>query len=156
VSVSPYASLPAEHPVDDRAPALWDPEVAADWSLLLSPAFGAALQMRNWQHLGRPEEAAASRNWVIGSLVFCLLAIVLSVQMGVNGAEMSCSLYLILLMVWYLNSGKAQARYVRDHFGADYRRRSWGKPIALVVGLLGYMLVCLAIGWLLASLRVVD
>jgi hypothetical protein len=32
----------------EAAPALWNPGAAASWSLLLSPAFGAFLHMKNW------------------------------------------------------------------------------------------------------------
>ena len=31
----------------DAAPALWNPNAAANWSLLFSPAFGAWLHMKN-------------------------------------------------------------------------------------------------------------
>jgi hypothetical protein len=153
VDAKPYASPLMDGPVPTKVPALWDPEVAADWSLLFSPAFGAALQMRNWQLMGRPHEAAMSRNWVIGSLIFGLLAIVLSVQLGSNGVAMSCSLYLILLLVWYQNSAKAQAMYVKRLYGQAYPHREWGKPIALVVGLIVYVLVCLYIGRAIAAMR---
>jgi hypothetical protein len=45
----------------DAAPALWNPNAAANWSLLFSPMFGAWLHMKNWAALGEPERAAARR-----------------------------------------------------------------------------------------------
>jgi len=39
------------------------------WSLLFTPAFGAFLQMRNWEALGEPSKAVTSRIWVAVTLV---------------------------------------------------------------------------------------
>src|SRR6476619_2518005 len=51
------------------APALWNANAAAAWSLLFSPAFGAFVHMKNWQALGDPGKAAAARMWGIWTLV---------------------------------------------------------------------------------------
>ena len=51
---NPYAPPKAEVADVGRtevAPALWNPNAAASWSLLFSPAFGAFLHMKNWQAL---------------------------------------------------------------------------------------------------------
>src|ERR1700704_4744453 len=46
-----------------RPPTLWNPNAAACWSLLFSPAFGALLHARNADVLGRTDEAKANRVW---------------------------------------------------------------------------------------------
>jgi hypothetical protein len=50
-----------------RPPALWNPNAAAGWSLLFSPAFGAFLHARNADAMGRPTEAKANKVW------FCII-----------------------------------------------------------------------------------
>lgn len=113
------------------SPALWNPNAAANWSLLFSPAFGAFLHMKNWQVLGEPGKAASAKVWAILSLVviagFSCLAVVLPDNKGLDGATRS--LGLVLLLTWYFSSGRAQAKYVKEHFGKDYPRKGWGKPI---------------------------
>jgi hypothetical protein len=51
----------------DSPPALWNPNAAACWSLVFSPAFGAFLHARNAQSLGRTDEAKANRTWFYAS-----------------------------------------------------------------------------------------
>jgi len=60
---------------DQTRPALWNPNAAAMWSLLLSPAFGAYLHAANWRSLGNQHRAAANMGWfwlTVGVLVFSL------------------------------------------------------------------------------------
>lgn len=56
----------------DPTPALWNPRVAACWSFFFTAAFGAYLHMKNWEALGRPEEAAKARKWLLISAVLWL------------------------------------------------------------------------------------
>lgn len=72
VTPNPYAPPQAE--VADIAgernpPPLWNPNAAANWSLLFSPAFGAFLHMKNWQALGQPNKATSAKVWFVLSLV---------------------------------------------------------------------------------------
>jgi hypothetical protein len=78
VASNPYA--PPKAAVADIAgaripPRLWNPNAAANWSLLFGPAFGAFLHMKNWQALEEPAKASAAKVWflltivVLGSLV---------------------------------------------------------------------------------------
>ena len=61
MSLNPYS--PPGAIIDDvmNAPPLWNPNAAANWSLLFSPAFGAFVHMKNWQALGEPEKAANAK-----------------------------------------------------------------------------------------------
>jgi hypothetical protein len=48
---------------NNRPPALWNPNAAAGWSLLFTPAFGAFLHSRNADAMGRHSEAKANKFW---------------------------------------------------------------------------------------------
>ena len=64
MSTNPYAppkAVVADIAPRQDSPPLWNPNAAANWSLLLSPAFGAFLHMKNWEELGEPAKAAASK-----------------------------------------------------------------------------------------------
>jgi hypothetical protein len=139
---NPYAPPTAR--VDDvaassvAAPALWNPGAAASWSLLLSPAFGAWLHMKNWQALGEPQKASAAKLWVIASLV---LIVALSLAAGLMPESKpldaaSRGFGLALLLAWYFSSGRAQATFVTQRFGKNYPRRGWGRPLLWAFGAL--------------------
>src|SRR5262245_17881361 len=68
---NPYVAPAAR--VEDRAhavspPAIWNPQAAAAWSIVLSPVFGSFLHMLNWRALGEENEAAKARGWFALSL----------------------------------------------------------------------------------------
>ncbi len=126
----PQANMEAE-PVLDPAPPLWNPNAAACWSLLFSPIFGALLHMKNWEALGRPEEAKKSGWWAIGSLAFYLLSLI-------SGALMPESKLLdgldrfggfALLLAWYGLSARDQVQFLTFRHGPEYPRKGWGKPL---------------------------
>jgi len=112
-------------------PALWNPNAAANWSLLFSPAFGAFLHMKNWQALGHHDKAAKSRFWFILGMVWCACVLV-----G-NIFEFAFPMFRMierfgggaLLFSWYFFAARAQARYVKESFGSAYPRRGWGLPL---------------------------
>lgn len=134
-------------PLAPVAPPLWNPDAAACWSLLLTPAFGAWLQMKNWTALGEDEEAAASRRWFVGVLVLLIglpLVQLFLPALHING--IANVIGLPLLLAWYYSSARPQARYVRQRFGKTYPRRGWGRA------LLAAVLVLLAIGIASATL----
>lgn len=134
MSTNPYA--PPKAPVEDRhqadhAPALWNPNAAAGWSLLFSPIFGAALHMLNWQALGEPQKAAESKMWLytcIGFFVLLMIASALLPESKLMDAASRAGGF-ALLLAWYFQNARPQARYVAERFGTTYPRRGWGKPI---------------------------
>ena len=147
MSTNPYAppkAVVADIAPRQDSPPLWNPNAAANWSLLLSPAFGAFLQMKNWEELGEPAKAAASKAWVIAVLAILValpLAIVLVPALS-SLQNVSSPVGLVLLISWYVSSGRAQVRYVKERFGKDYPRRGWGRPLFMaVLALLGYVVV---------------
>jgi hypothetical protein len=136
---APPTAKVADMPSGEVAPALWNPNAAANWSFLFTPAFGAFVQMKNWQALEEPEKAAASKRWAIASLVIIfgssLATSLVPTLMPLNGV--SRILGFALLITWYFSSGRKQAEYVKSRFGQDYERRGWGKP--LLIALLAFV-----------------
>lgn len=139
---NPYAppradvAAPMARPAPAAAPALWNPNAAASWSLLLSPVFGALLHMKNWQALGEPGKAEASRRWAIGCGAFLLAWTLLSmVWPDSKPLDLASRLgAFVLLIAWYYASGKPQQAYVVAKYGPGYPRRGWGKPLGIAVG----------------------
>jgi hypothetical protein len=125
---------------ETRPAAIWNPNAAANWSLLFSPAFGSYLHMRNWRALGEPDKAATARVWFYASLALLIAYPVIGVVGGdTDGAKgLTRSLGLAFLLTWYFSAGRAQARYVKDKFGAAYDRNFVvAALIGVVLALLG-------------------
>ena len=123
---------------------LWNPNAAANLALLFSPIFSAWLMAKNWQELGKPDEAKKSMTWVkiwIGFLPVYLLVVVLA-----PGIPMTL-VYVILLVVWYYKLGKKQITYVKE-VGVQYEKKEWGKPvlIALAATVVWFMLAAVVGG----------
>lgn len=147
MSNNPY--LPPQANLDvavngEVSPALWNPGAAAGWSLLFSPVFGALVHMKNWEALGKPEEAARSKNWAIGSGVVLVVAILSGIVMPESKALDMLGRFggFALLIAWYAANGKDQIAFVAYGYGKDYERRAWGMP--LLYALLGIvaLVVC--------------
>ena len=102
---------------------LWNPNAAANWSLLFSPAFGSYLHMKNWEALGEVQKAKSSKTWFISSLIFTVLG-----------------LGFFVLVAWYFSIGKKQSIYVKEKFSDNYSKKSWGIP--LLIGF-GVFIVCI-------------
>lgn len=118
------------------APPLWNPIAAARWSLLLSPAFGAYLHMKNWQAMGETQRAETARQWFIGILIAtAVLALVGALLPDSKPLDVaSRAVGIGLLIGWYYGSGKGQVIVVAARYGKTYPRKGWSK--ALVLGLL--------------------
>ena len=147
MSINPYAppkAVVADIAPRQDSPPLWNPNAAANWSLLLSPAFGAYLHMKNWEELGEPAKAAAAKAWAIAVLAILValpLAIVLVPALS-SLQNVSSAFGLVLLISWYVSSGRAQVRYVKERFGKDYPRRGWGRPLFMaMLAVLAYIVV---------------
>lgn len=133
-------------------PKLWNPGAAASWSLLFSPVFGAFLQMKNWEELGEHAQARKSKAWAIGSAVFFMALVLLTVVApDPKLADGLSRLFaLALLLTWYFTNGKHQQTYVASRFGKSYLKRGWSKPLSLAVtAFLASIFVLAGIGFLL-------
>jgi len=112
------------------------------------------VHMKNWQALGETEEAAKSKNWAIGSLIFlAFMALLAAFLPDSKVMDLLTRLTgLVLLIVWYYASGKPQYRYVLTKFGTKYKKKGWSKPLLCAIGgLLGFMVVMGLLGFALGA-----
>jgi len=157
MNTNPYAppkAVVADIETLTESPPLWNPNAAANWSLLFSPAFGAFLHMKNWEALGEPQKAAVAKVW-FGVVIGILLAIPFLVILipSLHGLRGSTNYWgILLLLSWYLTSGRAQAQYVKERFGKSYPRKGWGMPLFIALAaVIGYFIVLGLLGALLAA-----
>lgn len=123
---NPYQAPEADLSRDPRgaaAPPLWNPDAIGNWSLVLTPLFGAVLVARNWRALGEPGRARAASAWFYVGIPLYFFALALPVA------------GFALLVIWYFLSNRLQAKYVRERFGNDYPRQPWLGPIFITLGL---------------------
>jgi hypothetical protein len=123
-------------------PLLWNPNAAANLSLLFSPIFGGILVAQNWRALGNAAKAKQSMLWVYATAVACV-AIAIPAVPNALGRSVGIG----LLMGWYWVVGRPHAKYVAQQFGQSYTRRPWGKAIGL--GVAG----CVAFVWLIVGME---
>jgi hypothetical protein len=125
-------------PAESTPPRLWNPNAAALWSLLLTPAFGAYLHAANWRTLGDPGHAKANKLCVW--LTFVFMAIIAGtlflpesevIDKGMRAAGVG------LLVGWYLSLGRSQAQYIKEVLGNRYVKKGWGLPLLIAVGAIG-------------------
>lgn len=139
---------PAQLAAVEPAPVIWNPNAAANWCLVFTPAFGAYLHMLNWRALGDRKREASARAWFytgLGLLVFYPLASL--VIDGKASDAITRVVGMVFLLSWYFTSARPQARYVKERWGSDYVRRPWGKALAYAVGgFLVYLAIAFVIG----------
>ncbi len=139
----------------EAAPALWNPNAAASWSLLLTPMFGAFLHMKNWQAMGETQRAATSKKWIIGTVVVYLLIAVMGALApdGKAADGIGRAVGFAVLLSWYFTSAKAQAKFVKERFGDAYPRRPWIKALLLgVAGIIAFIVTAMLVGAILGFL----
>lgn len=123
------SSVPPGVVAETSAPALWNPFALRAWSLLLTPAFGSFLMMKNWRSLGEEERAKRSMVWFWGTLGFLFLGLITPNTAAITSAFrfVGC----VLFVVWATTEAEKQVRYIREKYGVDYTRKSWGKPLGI-------------------------
>jgi hypothetical protein len=117
---------------DNQRPALWNPNAAAAWSLLFTPAFGAYLQASNWRTLGKPERAAANMTWAWGTLALMAVALgtlFLPDSKLIDRATQYAGLG--TLVGWYSVEARVQAKYIKEMLPEGYTKKRWGAALAL-------------------------
>lgn len=105
---------------------LWNPNAAANWSLLFTPAFGSYIHALNWKSLGNTKQESKSKIWFYISLIVLLIAIA-------SPEKIAIGLSFWFLIIWYFMAGRAQSRYVKETLANTYKRKSWGKPIGFAI-----------------------
>jgi hypothetical protein len=134
-------------PANDR-PALWNPNAAAAWSVLFTPAFGAWLHALNWRALGDRDREQASMAWVAAGVVLLVVYLLIDATVPSQSIanEVERTIEFVFFVAWYFASARAQAKLVRDRYARAFERKAWGKP--LLMGLAGvgiYIAVTVAI-----------
>jgi len=141
---------------DGVAPAIWNPNSAANWSLVFTPAFGAYLHMKNWEALGEPAKASVAKVWILVTLL-ALAGITLAAAFLPNPRSLdgvSRTVGLVLLLSWYFSSGRSQVGYVKSRYGKDYPRRSWGKPLLLgCLAFVGFIIFIVVVAFVASALK---
>ena len=125
--VIPSTLPPLSPPLSERsstaAPELWNPNAAANWSLMFTPIFGAWIHAKNWNELGQHERGNKSMLWVY--IGFAILVTVLFLP-DVGGRLVSIA----FLISWYFLSAKSQVKYLKEN-SINYEKKSWGKAVLL-------------------------
>lgn len=138
-------SAPLSDSMDPR-PALWNPLIAALWSILFSPAFGAVLHARNAEALGRKEEADANWKWFYGTALFLIVSLWVACIPAIPSIAFKISA-LVLWAAWYFSTGRAQTLAVKKSLRTDYQRKDWAPPLLIAFfSLLGYAALAIAVG----------
>jgi hypothetical protein len=138
----------------DQSSAIWNPNAAANWSLVFSPAFGSYLQMLNWKALGQSDKAASSQNWFYASLailvVYVLMGVFMSDSSAADGATRG--LGFLYLLVWYFSAGRSQGKFVKEKFGSNYPKKPWGKALLIgIAAIIGYLIFAVVVGLILGA-----
>jgi hypothetical protein len=71
--INTYALAQPKTPESNSTISLWDPNAAACWSLVLTPAFSAYIHGRNAETMGNMEEAWMNRVWFYASLFYIVV-----------------------------------------------------------------------------------
>ena len=119
--------------------AFWNPDLAACWSLLLTPAFGAFIVMCNSAALGDARTATLARRWCLAAIgVLALNTIVDAFKRRMN-IETNCVDWttLAFLLAWYCGPARAQARLLGQRYGRSYRRQRWDAALKLALVAVG-------------------
>lgn len=139
---SPQSETPSEHtpaPSSFAPPKLWNPTSAILWSLLFSPAFGAYLQMKNWQALNNTSEANASKIWFYLSLTLTIFgSLVPSSEFPISYNLLFSSIY---FGIWIYTSAQHQRVYVNYHYAQRYAHKPWTKVLTVSFIALAFLLI---------------
>jgi hypothetical protein len=104
----------------EAGPALWNPDAAGAWSLLITPVFGSVLVRKNWQAIGDEAKVRTGTVWIAVSIL--LFAAVMIVPFG-------GLLWLPYIIVWYFAWQRPQRNIASAR--RDYPRKGWGAPLLI-------------------------
>ncbi|HEX5357992.1 MAG TPA: hypothetical protein VFW93_17450, partial [Aquabacterium sp.] len=103
--------------------ALWGPDIAAFWSMSLTPLFGTTIHYLNSRTLNYRTRSALV--WWLLSVVVTIASLysTLSIHWELAGVLLASSMASAFTVVWYIFSGYAQSRHVVSNFGSQYVKR---------------------------------
>lgn len=112
------------------SPPLWNPNALANWSLLLSPLFGAYLVAENYKAMEKSKDAKKAMEWFYSGIAIFLSVLLLS-PFHLFGFAMFA--YVVYLFSWYFMSARKQNSVVVQQYGETYERQPWGKVIVIAI-----------------------
>lgn len=116
---------------------IWNPNAVANWSLLFTPIFGSWLTYLNWKALGEEGKAAASKYWLIGSIIFIVVAgVAINVVDNPKYGMGTIGAYFVLLLMWFWIENRTQNSYVKDKLSGGYQKQGWIKPLSIALAAL--------------------
>lgn len=124
---------PARHDI-----ALWNPDAAALFSLLLTPLFGATLHFLNSRRLGDDTQSLKARLALAsGALVtFGALSIGFSNDVSVSNTFAASGMVAVYTLLWYVFIGHGQSQLVSARYGARYRKMTLWVPVVIALAML--------------------
>ena len=128
---------------EKEIPEMWNPQAAINWSILLTPVFGAWIQAQNWQQLGNEREKKKSYLWMVFSIICVLIIPFISIPKPFSNIGS-----LVFLLIWYLLNGKEQLEFFKNN-NLKYEKKSWLKPVS--IGLAGVVIIFVITVQLLSS-----
>lgn len=135
VYAPPASNLSPELLASDGAPVLWNPTATTIWGFFLTPVFGAYLQMRNWETLGKPDEARTSKYWSIGSAAGIVATVAVTIIAPDSILDrISNFSHLINFIAWYAMSARDQGQFVTYSLDGNYIKRGWLKVLLVGIG----------------------
>ena len=123
---------PPPPPPPSSQPAFWNPKAAALWSIWLTPAFGAFISAKNWEAMGKLDEAKKSYIW--GWSIIAIL-FVLAAHADTSRGPMTI-IYLGLLTSWFFSDGRKQLHTIASLYGTSYSRKWWRFPLGVGIACL--------------------
>ena len=129
----------------DQPAPLFSPDRAVVLSLLLTPAFGAAVHLANGGILRQGEGRAGQWLWLLLMTSFSLGGILFLHQLspGPLVTFRASVLMMFVTAVWYFLAGREQSKRILESYGVRFRKRSLVVPsLICAAGLL-------VLGWVL-------
>ncbi len=117
--------------------AMFSPEQAALWSIVLSPLFGTAIHFWNTRQCPAYPRKTSSLVWLIVSLISTAL-VALTIPLFELGFNLSLRISFTLLLFtlfWYFSEAQEQSRWLLRHYGPAYQRRSMTVVAFIVLAL---------------------
>lgn len=122
--------LPSDDDEDETKPAprstdlrLWGSDIAAFWSLFLTPVFGSLIHYLNSRTLQHRQVPALL--WLLASLVITVTAMyfTFSKHWDPMAAFQVSAIVSGFTFIWYVFSGRAQSSHITQSFGSRYVKR---------------------------------
>jgi hypothetical protein len=110
-------------PVEESLPKeLYNPMVAAIWSIFLTPIFGEWCILQNSKALDDDEGIARSKGWIAGMIA---AVVVFTMLPSFAGDKL---LSIVLYLAWFFGSCRSHERWLMTA-APTYIRKSWLKPV---------------------------